>query len=249
MKLYHELAEYYFAIEKNHRDIHHDVSFIQKLLGVEKNPSLLDLGCGTGEHLDLLHRAGVRCTGIDISEKMLSIARARFSHGIEFIRMDMTDMDYQEEFDIIISLFGSFNYLIQDSDIESMLRKTYRALKPGGVGVFEIWNASPLMKIKKKDIDHTSTTKYKGAIIKRERGFKLWDKSAKTIVEVGYRYTLKRRLDQQVLRDRHIMRAFTRDQFTAALVRTGFLVEAFYSNFLFQPFEEDSARMVVVFKR
>src|SRR5271157_4506748 len=174
MKLYDELAEYYFAIENNHRDIHNDVSFITNLLANAKNASLLDLGCGTGEHLDLLRRVGFRCRGIDISEKMLLTARRRFPQGIEFIRMDMTDIGYDSEFDMIISLFGSFNYLIQDSHIISMLDKTRKALKPGGLCVFEIWNTTPLIKIRKKDIGLISTTNFKGAIIKRERGFKLW---------------------------------------------------------------------------
>jgi len=118
MKLYHELAEYYFAIENNHRDITQDASFIAGLLGGRRGASLLDLGCGTGEHLGLLAKAGLRCTGIDVSEEMILTARRRFPEGIEFIRSDMKDISFTNAFDMVICLFGSFNYLIFDAEID-----------------------------------------------------------------------------------------------------------------------------------
>ena len=249
MKLYRELAEYYFSIENNHRDINHDVSFIVGQLRVKKNPSLLDLGCGTGEHLDLLSRAGISCTGIDISENMLAAARGRFPHGIEFIHQDMADIDYTAAFDVIISLFGSFNYLIYDSDIESVLKKIHRALKPGGLVVLEIWNAPPIFKIKEKDIDLVSVTNVKNATIKRERGFKLREGNSKTVVEVNYRYTIQVNGAPKTLRDRHIMRTFTPDEIKKFLFNTGFTVKQIFSNFLSEPYDENSNRMVVLFSR
>jgi SAM-dependent methyltransferase len=249
MKLYHELAEYYFALENNHRDIQQDISFIIKLLGFKKDPALLDLGCGTGEHLDLLNRAGFRCTGIDSSDTMLSIARRRFPRGIEFTRMDMADISYDSEFDAVISLFGSINYLIHDAQIESLMAKTGKALKTDGLGVFEIWNTSPLLKIKKKDIDLVSITNYRGAVIKRERGFKLWDNTDKTVVEVNYRYTINGEQERRTMRDRHIMRTFTTDEIRTFLIKAGLKVKEIYSNFLSEQYDENSNRMVIVFMR
>jgi SAM-dependent methyltransferase len=204
MKLYHELAESYFAIENNHRDIHHDVSFIAALLRGRKHAMLLDLGCGTGEHLALLAQEGIRCTGIDISEDMVAAARTRFPR-IEFALSDMSDIEYENTFDIVISLFGSFNYLINDADIESMLLKIRKALKVGGLGVLEIWNSPPILKIKEKGIGPVSMTNHSGAMIKRERGFKLRNDPFKTVVEVNYQYTIDGSGGHKTVRDRHIM--------------------------------------------
>jgi SAM-dependent methyltransferase len=245
MKLYHELAEYYFAIEKNHRDISRDVSFITALLRDRKHPALLDLGCGTGEHLALLDREGIRCTGIDISEDMLATARLRFP-DIEFVHSDMSDIDYDCAFDIVISLFGSFDYLINDSDIKTMLQKIRNALKPDGMGVFEIWNSPPIHKIKNKGLGPVSTTAHKGVLIRRERGFKLRSDPLKTVVEVNYQYTIDDD-GHKIVRDRHVMRTFTTGEITGFLTGAGFTVKNIFANFLSEPYDENSNRMVVVF--
>jgi SAM-dependent methyltransferase len=247
MKLYHELAESYFAIEKNHRDIRRDVSCITALLRGRKHATLLDLGCGTGEHLALLEREGIRCTGVDISEDMIAVAGKRYPN-IEFVRTDMTDIEYDAAFNIVISLFGSFNYLINDADIESMLMKLRKALKTGGVGVFEIWNSQPILKIKEKGIGPVSMTSHNGELIKRERGFKLRNDPFKTVVEVNYQYTIDG-VGHKSIRDRHIMRTFISDEITRFLAGAGFTVKNIYANFLSEPYDENSSRMVVVFVR
>jgi SAM-dependent methyltransferase len=46
---------------------------------------ILDIGCGTGELLELATRAGARVSGIDISEGMLSIAQNRSLHPVPYM--------------------------------------------------------------------------------------------------------------------------------------------------------------------
>lgn len=75
MKLYSELAEYYYFIENNGRNISNDVFFIRNYLPNKIPVYLLDIGCGTGEHCNLLSREAVKCTGIDSSEDMIKIAK------------------------------------------------------------------------------------------------------------------------------------------------------------------------------
>ena len=154
MKLYHELAEYYFSIEEGGRNINNDVLLIKSILKDNIKPSLLDLGCGTGEHLFHLNKLDVRCLGMDKSPDMLKIANLRFPDAAEFIWGDMSSFDYNQKFDIIISLFGSFNYMIDDNDVNRVLINTNRALKSKGMGLFEIWNSKPLIKIQHRPISH-----------------------------------------------------------------------------------------------
>ena len=249
MKLYHELAEYYFAIENNHRDIGQDAAFITRLLAGKASPALLDLGCGTGEHLGLLAKAGARCTGVDVSEEMIRTARRRLPEGIELLCMDMQSIAFTAAFEAVICLFGSFNYLIFDADIEAMLGRVRAALKPGGTGVFEIWNSPPIRKIREKDIGQVSLTDCDGKSISRERGFRMRDDIGRTVVEVTYRYTIDGEGVRSIVRDRHVMRTFTPEEFSRFLEGAGFRVKNIFANFLSEPYEENSNRMVVVFEK
>lgn len=249
MKLYRQLAEYYFAIESNHRDIRDDTALITELLAGKADPSLLDLGCGTGEHLSLLARHGVRCTGLDSSAEMLKIARLRFPSGIEFTEKNMLGFDYFEAFNMAVSLFGSFNYMIDDQDVDRVFWNTWRALVPGGIGLFEIWNAVPVRRIEKKDMDLVSKTSYGGATIERRRGFAIHGARGRTVVDVNYSYTITRGGAAETLRDRHVMRAFTIDEITAFITGNGFAIKNLYSNSLKEPYKETSNKILIHFEK
>lgn len=247
MKLYHQLAEYYYSIEDKHRDITDDISLIKTLLKGKKNPRILDLGCGTGEHIALLHKLGFDCVGIDNSYDMLEIAQERFPDSGDFIEGDITSFDYFEEFDMVISLFGSLNYMIDDEEVDGVLWNTWRALKPKGIGLFEIWNSIPVKKIKEKSLSNVSTTNYNGIIIDRERGFKPLHYVNRTVVEVSYKYTVKGDASQEIVTDKHIMRAFERKEIEKLLLDNGFKIQNVYSNSLKEPFKETSNRIFIHF--
>src|SRR4051812_29910857 len=68
--------------------------------------TLLDVGCGTGEHARLLGEVhGFEVDGVDIDPAMLAIARTR-SHG-RFDVADMTDFHLGRCYDGVLNLFGA----------------------------------------------------------------------------------------------------------------------------------------------
>lgn len=82
---------------------------------VEPDRRVLEAGCGTGEIIAALNPSyGV---GIDISPKMLDIARKKFPH-IKFIEMDVEELKINEVFDYVIM-----------SDLMGDLEDIYKALK------------------------------------------------------------------------------------------------------------------------
>lgn len=249
MRLYHDLAEYYFSIECNHRDMEDDISFIRGILHGRKEPSLLDLGCGTGEHIERLTRYGVQCTGIDSSGDMLKIARQRCNSRAEFVAADMRNFDYYEEFDLVTCLFGSFDYMLTDEDVDRVLWNTWRALKPDGIGLFEVWNSVPVRRIGEKNLSRVSTTHYADTTIERQRGFNLLNEKNKTVVEVNYRYTVRDSKGSRDLTDCHVMRAFTPGEMTVFLKNNGFEIERVYASTLKEPFQERSSRMLIQFRK
>ena len=247
MKLYTELAPYYFSIEKNHRDITRDVRFISEILDGVNNASILDIGCGTGEHLNLLNSRGYHCTGIDRSAEMLAQARVRFPGVIDFIDADMREFDFYNEFDLVMCLFGSLNYMLTDEEIDSVFWNIWRALKQTGTGVFEIWHSHPILKIQKKESSHVSTTHIGDTTITRSRGFKQLPCQDRTLVEVNYEYRISsHEKESTITEDRHVMRTLSLTECQNFLHENGFSIKNIYANFQKEPFNENSIRMIIV---
>ncbi len=249
MKLYSELAEYYFSIESNHREIQNDITFIRSYLNGLDLPSILDLGCGTGEHLNALRKFGVRGVGIDSSPEMLNVARKRYPTGIEFIDKSFSSFDYYNEFDAVLCLFGSMVYLLTDKDVDNFFWNTWRALKPGGIGIFELWHSTPVKKIKSRPLTQVSRTNYDDVIIERERGFNIIEESKRTIVKVEYLYKVMSPGSTETYSDTHIMRSFTLDEISAFIKSNGFVIKNVFANSLKEKFNENSNKMLIIFQK
>jgi ubiquinone/menaquinone biosynthesis C-methylase UbiE len=97
---------------------------------------VLEFGSGTGSTA-ISHALHVRhIRAIDISEKMLDIARARAEAAgvtnVAFERADIDDLDVAAAtYDVVIGL--SILHLVVDKD--AVIAKVHRMLKPGGVFV------------------------------------------------------------------------------------------------------------------
>lgn len=106
-----------------------------KLLPDLNGKAVLDLGCGYGHNcVDFVNRGAAKVTGIDISEKMLNVARAESSHErIEYLNMSMTDISkLSEKFDLIYSSLA-FHYV---KDFDSFAKDMYSILCSGGQLLF-----------------------------------------------------------------------------------------------------------------
>ena len=102
-----------------------------------KGNKLLDVGCGTGKHLSFLKNE-FECTGIDISNQMLDIARKKYD-GIRFLQADMVNFDLNEKFDAIICLFSSIGYVKTYENLKKTITNLSNHLEPGGVVIIEPW--------------------------------------------------------------------------------------------------------------
>jgi ubiquinone/menaquinone biosynthesis C-methylase UbiE len=106
--------------------------FILARLGDVRGRTLLDLGCGAGEHSIYFAQRGARCTAVDCSPGMVEAAlRLAERHGvaIEGRVADATAMDFPDgSFDIVYAA-----NVLHHVDPEPCLREIHRVLKPGGV--------------------------------------------------------------------------------------------------------------------
>lgn len=110
---------------------------LKELLPDFKGKRVLDLGCGYGWHcLYAMEQGALKATGIDISEKMLAVAREKNHYPqIEYLCMPIEDAAFPpESFDIVLSSLA-FHYLPSFGDIA---RKVNHFLTAGGYFVFSV---------------------------------------------------------------------------------------------------------------
>jgi SAM-dependent methyltransferase len=110
--------------------------FIQKYKQSNGN-SLLDIGCGTGVHANLLGKY-YRVDGLDIDPKMLSVARRNYPK-IRFQQGDMVSFKLKKKFDIIVCLFSAIGYIKTKPRLQKTIKNMSQHLLPGGVLLVEPW--------------------------------------------------------------------------------------------------------------
>jgi len=99
--------------------------------------TLLDVGCGTGRHLEHL-QAHFTCTGLDLDASLLTVARRRLPQ-VPLVQADMTDFDLGRRFDAVTCLFSSIGYVGTVQRLHAAIGCMTRQLQPGGVLIVEPW--------------------------------------------------------------------------------------------------------------
>lgn len=116
-----------------------NISYQKKI----KNIEILDVGTGNGRLLFELATSGfVKLSGIDMSERLLDVAKNRAKETkqpITFYHMDASSLSFEyNSFDLIIAL-GQITCLIPDpKDRTSAINEYYRVLKPNGLLVMSV---------------------------------------------------------------------------------------------------------------
>ena len=108
--------------------------FMLDLIGDVANLSILDLGCGTGELSKKLSLKAKNILGIDISTKMLNVAKNKnFSHNIEYRILSMENIDsIDQSFDLIVSSLA-FHYV---ENFQKLILDIKKILKNKGSLIF-----------------------------------------------------------------------------------------------------------------
>lgn len=103
-----------------------------KMLEINEGMKILDIGCGTGNFSIKLAKIGCHVTGIDVSEKMLLMARVKTIEqnlNIDFINMDAKDLKFGDnEFDVVISM-AVIEFI---DNITKAVEEMFRVVKTGG---------------------------------------------------------------------------------------------------------------------
>ncbi len=117
-----------------------DVPFYLRRIASPKI-KILELGCGTGRVLIPLSQYCAYIHGIDISEGMLTVCREKLAAAeigpeqAQVTQADITTLDLNQQFDLIIAPFRVFQNLTEDKQIDGFFDTIHRHLAPGGSAI------------------------------------------------------------------------------------------------------------------
>lgn len=152
-----------------------ECDLIEKIIqGTSKIPvhSVLDLGCGTGNHALRLAERGYEITGVDRSNAMLDVARKnahRKKIQGNFVCSDIREFNDGRKYDSVIMMFAVLGYQVENEDVIATLKTVSRHLKKGGVFICDVWYGPAVLSQKPGDTVRV-IRKRNGEIIRTSRG-------------------------------------------------------------------------------
>lgn len=141
------LAEYakMLPVEKTQAEVDFLVNKLQLKLGAK----ILDLACGHGRHTVELARRGYAMTGQDLNGFFLQKAEeAATSAGVKvrWVKNDIRQIPFENEFDVVINLFTAFGYFDSDADHQEVITQVAKSLRDGGTFVIDMINRDRIMR-------------------------------------------------------------------------------------------------------
>jgi len=107
-----------------------------------KRPNkILDAACGTGRIAVGLSQLGYNVTGVDVSPAMLTQAKANREQAnvtLPLHQGDLRSLNLYNQFDAVICLCDSLNYITSRHDLVRVLQNIKRHLVRGGLFLFDV---------------------------------------------------------------------------------------------------------------
>ncbi len=228
MNQFKEYSKYYDLLYKD-KDYQKEATYIDDLIRKfdKKGSNLLDIGCGTGKHANLLVDKGYKVHGIDISESMVEVAKKNYGEKVSFTLGDIRSFNLNKTFDVITSLFHVMSYQVHNDDLNASFQSVNKHLKPGGYFIFDCWygpgvmTEPPSIKVKRMNDDQIE-------IIRIAEPETHWNES---IIDVNFHIlinNLKTNLLSQI-HEKHQMRFLFKNEIELFAQRHKFKLVGFYS--------------------
>lgn len=101
----------------------------------------VDLACGTGSVALRLAQMGLRVTGVDLSEDMLTVAQMRCAELFQpprFVHQALQALYLPVGVDLAVCALDSLDYITEPENCAEAIHRTYKVLNPGGLFIFDV---------------------------------------------------------------------------------------------------------------
>jgi SAM-dependent methyltransferase len=207
-KNFEDYSQYYDLMYEDKDYTIESLYLINKVKKIKpKVENVLELGCGSGSHAKYLIKKWNNIYGIDLSKKMIEIAKNKKISNFHPTVGNITKFKFKIKFDVIISLFHVISYLNNDDDILSCFDCVNKHLEDDGLFIFDFWytpavySLGPDVKIKRYENKQVEITRISEPIIN----------NTSSIVNVNFEIFIKNKESNQIskLTETHNMRHFT----------------------------------------
>ena len=212
-KIFWKYAQIYDLIYsgKNYEEESKRITRIIKRYKKSDGKELLEVACGTGNYLKFF-KNDFNCIGLDISEKMLRIARKKLSK-IKFVKGNMVNFKLNKKFDVILCLFNSIGYAKTYKNLEKTIRNFSSHLKNGGILIINPWFSKSDFKPK------TNVGLYENEKIKIARIYVTQKIKETSILNLHFLIAEKGKV--KYLTDRHKLGLFEYSKFLKIMKKNG----------------------------
>ena len=128
-----------------------EAPFLRELLEEAPERSVLDIGCGSGEHVAWFASEGARALGLDRSEAMIESARDHEGDGgARFLLGDVLDLPPaladEPPFGLALCLGNMLPHVLTQDELQRFAHVLHERLLPGGVLLIQMLNYGKLLQ-------------------------------------------------------------------------------------------------------
>ena len=156
---------------KYYDDLYHNKDYSKESKFIESNATLnkvLDVGCGTGTHIENLCREDRTFIGIDPEWEILEIANTKFRNhsNVFFNNCYAHEIKNEKDFDTIISMFNVVNHILDDIDLKLYFNSISKLLSKDGTFIFDCFNSNAVVDSNThKSVKHITSSAHGGEYV------------------------------------------------------------------------------------
>jgi SAM-dependent methyltransferase len=205
MSVFGDYSKYYDLLYKD-KDYKGEVEYIDSLIKEynSNTKNILELGCGTGKHANLLTNKGYKVFGIDRSDEMLEKAKLFKNNNFDFEKADVRTFRINKKFDTVLSLFHVASYQTSNEDLENYFKTARIHLNKIGIFIFDCWYGPAVLS--QKPVKRTK--EFENTVFKLKRIAEPHFSPKGNIVEVNYTIDITDKISNKTeqLKETHRMR-------------------------------------------
>tara|TARA_B100000787_G_scaffold92395_1_gene68238 strand:- start:762 stop:1490 length:729 start_codon:yes stop_codon:yes gene_type:complete len=133
--------ENYYDLIFSKKNYKKEVSYILKKTKSLNIKKILDVGCGTGTHSNLIYKdTKIKIFGLDKNKAAIKIAKNK-NKNIYFSSKNLKSLK-ENNFDLIISMFNVVNYFNNLKKLTSFFKDIKKKTSKNSLFIFDAWNGS-----------------------------------------------------------------------------------------------------------